>query len=93
MELQNSHWLLIQHLIPQLEPLKAATDYLEGDQYITVAAIVPVIKGLVARFSDKSPSTAGLNLTPVKVFSRKIKKSISERFKYALSRRWCFISP
>ena len=49
LELKNSFWLLIQQLIPQLELLKAAADYLEGDQYITVAAIVPTIKGLVVQ--------------------------------------------
>nr|XP_039258629.1 E3 SUMO-protein ligase ZBED1-like [Styela clava] len=52
LELRDGHWIVIQKLIGLLEPLKTSTKYLQGEKYISISSVYPVVKGLCGKYSE-----------------------------------------
>ncbi|XP_076808526.1 uncharacterized protein LOC143451695 [Clavelina lepadiformis] len=66
-----------------LLPLKVASDFIEGDKYVTTAAIIPLIKGLLSNYSSSfSTSSASVHIS---AFRQKIKSAIKCRFDLAVA--------
>uniref|UniRef100_H2YK66 HAT C-terminal dimerisation domain-containing protein n=1 Tax=Ciona savignyi TaxID=51511 RepID=H2YK66_CIOSA len=81
LELRESNWILIQHLVELLEPLKAATAFLEGDQYVSISSVIPVIKGLYEKYNTTLPEEDSFIVN----FKRDMSESILRRFSTVLS--------
>ncbi|XP_076811671.1 E3 SUMO-protein ligase ZBED1-like [Clavelina lepadiformis] len=83
LEIRDHHWFLLQGLVEELLPLKVASDFIEGDQYVTTAAIVPLIKGLLSNYSSSSSGSSTSSASVhISAFRQKIKSAIECRFDF-----------
>ena len=51
-DLRENHWLLLQRLISRIAVLNVATNLLEYDLYVTIAKVIPLVKGLIIQLSS-----------------------------------------
>ncbi|XP_039261082.2 E3 SUMO-protein ligase ZBED1-like [Styela clava] len=56
LEMKEHYWEILQDLLPILQPFKVATAFLEGNNYITLSSLKPVLKGLVKKISVGNPN-------------------------------------
>lgn len=76
LELRDSHWSIIQDLIPVLEPLKMATETLSADSKVTISCVMPILHSLMKRHLEESD----LDNEIVKKFKNTTKMDLKERF-------------
>lgn len=82
LDLTNSQWTLIEELLPTLKKLKAASNILCGENYVSLSTVWPVTKTLInvhLHISEDSENESDLNIT--KQFKRDLSQQISEKFK------------
>ena len=87
LKLRDNQWIILQQLLVDLEPFKIATDFLEGDSYVTIAGVMPLIKGLIVKFAENPQNSAqdSVLLPCIVNFRQKIVSSLQERFKPVVS--------
>jgi len=82
LELRDNQWIILQQLVVELEPLKVATDFMEGNSYVAIAGVMSLIKGLIAKFTDVQSMQQESDLLPCIVnFRQKMMQSLQKRFK------------
>jgi len=84
LEIRDTHWIFLQELVQELLPFKVATDFIEGDKYITIAGVIPVIKGLLNHCGSRSCTTPGSAAEQIRNFRSTLKSSLETRFIFAL---------
>nr|XP_039253466.1 uncharacterized protein LOC120330652 [Styela clava] len=86
LELKDNHWALIQTLVEKLKPIKIATDYLEGEKYVSISGVIPLVKGLSQKYMPCEEDSRSLAL-----FKNKILTQLHERFGFVFNQNSCYI--
>ncbi|XP_077972386.1 E3 SUMO-protein ligase ZBED1-like [Styela clava] len=85
LELKDNHWALIQTLVEKLKPITIATYYLEGEKYVSISGVIPLVKGLSQKYMPCEDSRS------LALFKNKILTQLHERFGFVFNQNSCYI--
>ncbi|KAK0134110.1 Zinc finger BED domain-containing protein 1 [Merluccius polli] len=75
LDLKPEQWNISEELTQVLGPFEGATEFLSGEQYVTLSALPQLVQNL-----KKSTLTAELETAPVKAFQASAAEQITERW-------------
>lgn len=75
LDLKPEQWNICEELTQVLGPFEGATEFLSGEQYVTLSALPQLVQNL-----KKSTLTAELETAPVKAFQASAAEQITERW-------------